>query len=353
MKYSVFSLYIVLLGLSILFFSSCNNDKPSSVVSDTISNIPTELQSLKLTSIFEDNFDAQNDFENPTGNYSCNTQDGSCSTIEGWTSLQVGNDRFHPVDDNDPNLEANFQLSMEQARGGTGKALKLYDESFGNSGQWGSDILLTKKFDQGYEDLYVEMWVKFQPNYRWHLLESGHGQNSAKILRIGHRQEGSFSSTFGSNGGYGPLTFTNIMAWASNNANEWTLLTGANRCAPQTTNYLCSDNGSGGIQGFIANDGGDRLGWAETFGDGQWHKIGMRMKLNSAPGITDGSLMIWYDDQLLGESRFIDWLGTDTMDSRLLNSVIVCGNMHNYPEPEANQFEQWYAIDDVRIFSVQ
>lgn len=330
-------------GQLLAFIDGCNAGDGSA------DSLPSELDGLTLTSIFEDNFDAHDDFENPVENYYCSAP--NCS-VSGWTSLRVV-ERFHPVDDNDPSLEANFQLSAEQARGGTGKALKLYDESYGNSGQWGSDILLSKKFDQGYNDLYVEFWVKFQPGYRWHLLEAGHGQNSAKIMRISHRQEGSFPSTYGANGSHGPMSLMNIIPQITHGENEITRLYGNRRCAPQTTNYFCSDEGSGRIIGPISNGSNTNSLWAEAFGDDQWHKIAMRMKLNSAPGVTDGSLMIWYDDQLLGVSPTIDWLGIDTTEPRLLNYVTISGNMHNYPEPEANQLEQWYALDDVRVFSIE
>ena len=330
------------------------------LVSDTMSNpdlgtppnnLPSELDGLTLTSVFEDNFDGHDDFENPEERYFCSAP--NCDVpLAGWTSLSVG-ERFHPVDANNPNLEANFQLSAEEARGGTGKALKLYDESYGNSGQWGSDILLSKKLDQGYDDLYVEFWVRFQPGYRWHLLEEGHGQNSAKMLRISHRQEGSFSSTYGANGSHGPMSLMNIIPQITRGENEMTRLYGNRRCAPQTTNYFCSDEGSERIIGGISNGNNENSTWAESFGDGEWHKIAMRMKLNSAPGVTDGSLMVWYDDQLLGESPTIDWLGAGTTGPRLLNHVTVSGNMHNYPEPEGDQFEQWYALDDVRVFAIE
>lgn len=62
---------------------------------------------------------------------------------------------------------------------------------------------------------------------------------------------------------------------------------------------------------------------------------------------------MWYDDQLLGVSPTNDLVTSDSIESRLLNYITVSGNMHNYPEPEANQFEQWYALDDVRIFAIE
>ncbi len=315
-------------------------------------SIPDELQTLTLTCIFEENFDAQPDFSNPTNNFYCRVGAGPGCTVmpTGWSDFTVSNERFHPIEQNDPSLEPNLQINSTQARGSSGKSLLLYDESFGNSGQWGSDVMLAKKLDTGYSDLYVEMWIKFQPGYRWHLVELGNGQNSAKILRIGHREPGQDGLSFGANRYNGPMAFINAMIWAqTSTGSNRAVLKASPRCDPQQTDYFCPDYNGGNIQGFLNNQGT----FAQTFGDGNWHKIGARMKLNSSPGVHDGIMMLFYDDELVVSVNDIPWRAIGSPAGTLLNSVIIGGNMHNYPEPEANMFEQWYAIDDVKIYSIQ
>ncbi len=73
------------------------------------------------------------------------------------------------------------------------------------------------------------------------------------------------------------------------------------------------------------------------------------MGLNSAPGASDDVVMVLFDNQLVGETHDVPFLGIGSPPGTLLNQVTIGGNMHNTPEPESSKFEQWYAIDDVRI----
>ncbi len=52
----------------------------------------------------------------------------------------------------------------------------------------------------GHRGLYVEYWIKFQPEYRWHFVDpgDGHGINYAKIPRKLARDRGSNGSQFSS-----------------------------------------------------------------------------------------------------------------------------------------------------------
>ncbi len=330
-------------------------------------NIPTELQSLTLTAIFEDNFDAQSDFANGLGNPNSNGTaaeacrsgfEAACATLPTCWDVFASGERFHPAIIANASAQPGLQINDFEPRGGTGKSLIIWDESYGTNSQWGSDALLGKKFLPGYDDIYAEMWIKFQPNYRWQYMETTKGINYAKVLRMSHSDSDPIST--GGNGTNAPMTILDIKVWCDDFFNgprtNRMALQAQVRCDPQETNYQCPGRNFG-LTGNISVPGvpginGDAA-FLDTFGNGEWHKIGMRMALNSAPGVEDGILMVWYDDQLVSSSTIVTFLETGAPQDHLITTVLLGGNMNNVVEPEANQFEQWYAIDDVRIFSVQ
>lgn len=334
---------------------------------EAIVNIPVELESLTLTSIFEDNFDDQVDFANSIGSpnsngtaaWACrNGAEDACESLpEGWDVYSSG-ERFHPDIIDNPSAQPGVQITDFEPRGGSGKSMIVWDESYGTNAQWGSDALLGKKFSPGYNDIYTEMWIKFQPNYRWQYMETTKGINYAKVLRMSHSDSDPIST--GGNGTNAPLTILDIKVWSDDffdgPRTNRIALQAQPRCDPQETNYRCPGRDFG-LTGNISVPGvpginGD-ASFLDTFGNGDWHKIGMRMALNSAPGVEDGILMIWYDDKLVSSSSNVTFLETGAPENHLITTVLLGGNMNNVVEPEANQFEQWYAIDDVRMFAIQ
>lgn len=318
-------------------------------------NLPPELAGLSMTLVHEDDFDDQPDFTTQAARSFCFDQSdqADCADLPaGWTDFNSW-ERWHPADLSD--AKAGLQINANSGRGGTGKSLVIWDESRGTPSMWGSDAMIGKRFETGHTDIYAEMWLQYQPGYRWHHLEpfSSRGINYTKILRISNVAPGDYPFTYGASGTNGPMALADTILWAFDQNGERTDRGRADiavRCAPHTTNYRCGADEVRGIQANLR----DTTRFEERFGNnGEWHKIGLRMKLNSAPGVADGIGMLWVDDVLQASADNVTWLGADADPDMLLNMVTFGGNMHNYPEPEAERFEQWHAIDDVRIFAIE
>ena len=346
------------IGLLLAACGSCANAAGQCVANPPIvgdDGLPAEIAALNPTLIFSDNFDSQPDFATEASvEYCINNAGNGCDRLPpNWSDYKAG-ERFHPIELNNSSLESSLQINGDQPRGSSGKSLMIWDESYGNTGQWGSDAMLGKYLPEGYKDLYVEYWIKFQPGYRWHDVEGGHGINYAKILRIGHRDEGQTPFSFSATGYNAPLMFidTIVRSVTKNNAPQYVQagVQAQLRCDPQESNYKCGTYTTAQSMNGYINDG--NTSFVESYGDGNWHKISARMRLNSSPGARDGIAMTFFDNEMVAYADDVPFLGSNSPAGTKLNQVSLGGNMHNYPEPESNQFEQWYAIDDVRIYTI-
>ncbi len=307
--------------------------------------LPPELATRTLVLLHADTFDDQDDFQNPTRRSFCSgsTRRPECDDMPaGWTGYSVA-ERWHPEDMGD-SVEAGLQINSANPRGGSGKSLVIWDESYGTPSQWGSDAMLSKRLDRAYRNVYAEYWMYFPEGYRWHHAGE-HGINYAKILRLSHVDAGDYAFSYGGDGTNDPVMIVNTHLWfvdRDGTRSERGALTGVSRCSPRATNYRCGD-WSGSIRGDVES--------VAVYGDGEWHKVGALMSAGS-PGGEDGVVTLWFDNVQVVETRNIPFLATGVSADRQINTVTFGGNQHNYPEPEEAQFEQWYAIDDVRIFAV-
>lgn len=317
------------------------------------SSLPSELDGLNASLLFETDFDDESDFANSSGNDVCWRPDNAACEVKprDWTNYYAA-ESWHPSDAQFATSEPVLSISSRFARGGVGKSMVVWDESNGGPSTWGSDAQLTKRLDSDVQDLYAQFWIRFQPGYRWHVNEtSSGGQNLSKLLRVGHDDSGpgGTSYRFGSSGGVGPLVFLDSMVWARNVngqlSNRGALLLSP-RCDPQETSYTCSGASNG--NGFFPNN----ASFEDLLGDGEWHKVAMRVKMNTSPGASDGLMAIWLDDTMLLDERGIRFKEAGSPSGLGWNSVGVGGNTHNYPENPSQRLEQWYSIDDVKVYSL-
>jgi len=172
-------------------------------------------------------------------------------------------------------------------------------------------------------------------------------------LRIGHFDGVANTSAFkgGGNGNSGPLVFLDSMVWAfdlNGVPNNRALFVVSTRCDPQESDYYCGAYGAS-KNAYLPGD----PKYHESYGDGQWHKIGMRLVMNSAPGVGDGKAMLWLDDDLIHTQDDVPFMGENSPGNVGWNMVMVGGNTHNYPEDESELLEQWYSIDDVKIYVLE
>ncbi len=326
---------------------------PDNTYNPSSDSLPSELLTENTREIFSANFDNLPDFINGYQERCEKGTEADCAkTPAGFTHYRSG-ERFHPIENNDSSKHASIEITNFQGRGGTGKSFVVWDESYGGPSTWGSDSQLTREFSAEYRDVYYEFWIKFQPGYRWAGVENGGGRDLGKISRIIHydQQPNTNIYKFFSGGVAAPVALMDI-AISTKERNgrviDRVFFNNQIRCDPQESNYKCGS----WDQNLDAFPSGEPT-FVELLGDGSWHKLGMRVTMNSAPGIRDGRLSMWIDNTLVQEDTDVPYIGLGGDPTIGWNTLMIGGNMHNLPEPESAQFEQWYAIDDVRAFSIE
>lgn len=274
--------------------------------------------------------------------------------------------------------------NADKARGGVGKSYVSYRDCYPNgSSYWSSDSILCKYLPEGYSELYVEFWICFGPNWTRELA----GMHS-KFFRIaswnGEPEE--FQAFGGGNlgpiaialhtiTGYGVRNFTALRGgphgdnyvfdssdiinppphFVSGSSGDWSLnwsddvqgrgLGGSN---PQIPNRV-----SGGFlppTGTILHD--------QVFGPAQsWTKMGFYVKMNSAPGVQDGIFRQWLNDLQVMNITGIPWIRPSATENENAkwNLVEIGGNTYcEVADPAyevADRRQEWYAIDDLKIYS--
>ncbi|PAV27035.1 hypothetical protein CF392_02545 [Tamilnaduibacter salinus] len=87
----------------------------------------------------------------------------------------------------------------------------------------------------------------------------------------------------------------------------------------------------------------------EEFYGANWRKVAFYMEMNSSPGVRDGVLKQWVDDQLIFSNENVPWMGPSSPGNRKWNIVHFGGNSHFHAYPDEDRREEWYAIDDIYI----
>lgn len=284
--------------------------------------------------LFEDNFDQQQDWI-PDTNTSCGSLETACPYVPtGWTFYRI--DEMWPA----PQYHPTIQISTENYRGTTGKGYTQWNESNkGNSGDgWGADGILAKLLDNDYQELYVRLYIKFMPGFKWGTAE----ENMLKLVRILHYDRTGSAFKFFSTGNVNPAFIFDLKKgnWGYRSVSSF-------RCDPQETVYFCPSNES--ID--YAFPGNVSFSDAGQAGDGNWHCLEFYVKMNTKSGntwLSNGEYRFWQDGKLIVED--VDKKLIYDGDSGIgWNFVGIGGNAYNIWTPETNHGEQWYAIDDVVI----
>lgn len=352
--------------------------------------------------IFEDSFDEQPDWHsgllvNDTGAY-LNDQlyngvhpatridmyqyDHLGHTIPvGWTSVRQGEQYFSPRNGY-PDAHENIEIlakHADKARDGKGKSIVFWRESHQeNRWEWNSDGILMKRLPDHLNELYVEFWITFDNNTTvnsWELT-TANDPDASKVFRVFHLMPG--YSEYGYHEGTG-ATPSYSYGW---HANQWGVRNGLHVKQGQGSGLKWADGDlagfgeGGGSRSYIAHidghgiDGGtewpldlthgstiDQTGFSliqhnQIFGQqSQWVKMAMYLKMNSAAGVPDGELIQWLNGRRLITASGIPWVKEQiTTDMPTWNRIAWGGNdfFHSYPIKDAR--EEWYAIDDIKIY---
>ena len=335
--------------------------------------------------IFEENFDDQPDWHSAMHS-SDGTQRATTHLIpEGWYSIRQ--DPTWAPSEGHPDRHESIEIlesNSDKARGGKGKSMVSWRDSY-NPGwnRWNSESMMLKYFPEGYDELYVEFWIRFSDEWtRKHV--SGVPSATSKLFRISSwNGVPSEYSAFGG-GNLGPIVLWDYTVNAYGVRNRVSF-----RGGPHGDNYDFKDGtidglprklvGSGDLNMNFRQDltgmgvdGGDPIiidritsktldmnstsavEHDQIFGAGaSWTKVAFYVRLNSKPDVTDGVFRQWINDSQIFNVETIPWIRS--VDGREVpakwNLVAVGGNDFFQIYENELRHEEWYAIDDIVIRS--
>jgi len=336
-------------------------------------NVTTSVAGV-VSLIFEDNFDSQPDWTSDDG-FTDNNNIDNFNTLDNWYfgisrpfwSPKTGYPLKHPV------AEV-LASNTDKTRNGTGKSLVFWRESVAG-GQFNSDSMQAYYFPEGADELYVEFYMTLsneliqayydgdigqtkifrayyfngdetaltnffgdtnKPGFNWDLSGKTNGFGTRNFLSYFPRGENDLRGIV--QGLPGPIMGTgDFSGWYSPAATDGIGVGGTN---PALTDYK---NDGTITSGPVAPD--------QIFGDeSQWVKVAFYLKMNSAPEVTDGEQMMWLNDQRIVHVTNIPWIRAG-FDMVKWNTVGIGGNAQFNIYPTAEQKEDWYAIDDLKIYN--
>jgi hypothetical protein len=303
--------------------------------------------------VFESNFDSNADWNVSRENDSSTSDYYECGMVGYDTNTCRTGD--YPTDWNTfrsaSNLGGSYsglhpKASIQRPPGpladhtgtGTGKALIVYNESYPASGApWPGDGILGKHFGStSYQELYIQLWVKFQPSWQW--AENGSSGGMAnptlKFFRVGHDAGGDNLYNMGSHHPW--MIFDWMNFYPSSNGYSISY-----RCDP--SDYYCESFMSSSHPNYYQyNDTPFSAGY--TFSDASWHRVAYHIKMNTA-GNSDGIMNVSLDGHEIYSKTNVQWLESGSAVPGF-NVVLFGGNSVN---PYVAQGEQWYSFDDITV----
>ncbi|WP_435103546.1 hypothetical protein [Arhodomonas sp. AD133] len=325
--------------------------------------------------LFEEDFDDQPDWTSAMHSTDRVQTTGTHIVPEGWYSIRQ-DPTWSPSmghSDRHETIEI-LARNSDKTRTGTGKSYVSWRDSIEDpQWYWASESMLSKYFPEGHDELFVRFWIRFDPDWT-PLGDTG----MSKLFRISAWDEdkGNIYKAFG-DGPNGPIMLWDYYADSYGARNKLAL-----RGHPTSEHYLMTDpkpinlprrfgNGSASlnfdsnirdlngdgvednevdslfnlvtgepVSGIVSHD--------ELWGD-KWHKIEFHVKMNSGPGVFDGVLEQWIDDQLVFRNTEMPWRGYDSTGEVKWNVVHIGGNDHFHAYSDQERREEWYAIDDILI----
>ncbi|MBK1849811.1 hypothetical protein FE845_00520 [Marinobacter sp. 1-4A] len=337
---------------------------------------------LSAEVIFEENFDDQPDWTSAM--HSSSTVQRAATDIipTGWYSIRQ-DPKWAPSTGH-PDRHETIEIlasNADKARGGTGKSFVSYRDSF-DQNYWPSESMLLKYFPVGFDQIYVEFWIRFDPNWT-RSLAGGLTGSVSKMFRISSWSEtGSEYQAF-PGGDLGPMAIWDY------SMNTYGMRAGlALRGGPHGDNYKFTQHdipdighfitpgslggfnislkshldgmGANGenpnlpdrVNGGLLKDSSGVVEHDQLFGSGDsWTKLGFFVKMNSAPDRKDGEFRMWLSDKQIIVSKKIPWIRSSNTQNQNAkwNIVAIGGNDYFRTYPDTDRHEEWYSIDDLVI----
>ncbi|WP_100640497.1 hypothetical protein [Marinobacter salexigens] len=261
-----------------------------------------------------------------------------------------------------------------RTRGGAGKSFVSWRDS--SASQFSSDGLLMKHYSEGFDQIYVEFYINFSNESvatYYDTQYGGNGTGLSKLFRIYHWDGTGDAFDYYTNninpnmiwGFEGRPTIASGYGFRNNIS----LLTRRDRTLPENKQRFIDANGVyqktlptsynpatrmpyGGVAFEDKRDGGFIDGGAvdidQVFGDEtNWTKVAFFVKMNSAPGAFDGTLIQWIDDRKSMEVNTVAWIAA-SRDMVKWTTFGIGGNDNFQKYPNSLRHEEWYAIDDIK-----
>jgi hypothetical protein len=316
------------------------------------------IKSASASTIFFESFDRQKDWSSL-----------SDKPIKRWSAFRNGEgvwDRSTGFPKHHPNIEI-LAKNKDKAFGGIGKSFVSWRESF-NPGwkQWNSDGILLKKLTRGYDELYVSFFISFSPNWTF--------EGSSKFFRMyswDPKAQSHFKYFKG--GDAGPALFSGYGAGKYGVRNMISF-----RSGPWGENYTMENKDVKGLKRGLVGLGDISLNFKEnTISDlpdlvkggniskndnipatheqvygkyPNWTKVAFYVKINSGPGINDGVMKQWINNEIVFSNANIPWVKPNKRNIMVNWNVIAFGGNDFFQAyPNKNKHEEWYAIDEIFV----
>ncbi len=328
----------------------------------TALTLPTVSASDAL--IFDAEFNKQENWapEVPSQRYRFEGETGSFPDAPqnkpGKFDFYYFSEAWHPSEY--PGMEPVAQITDDFPGYSGNRAFVMFDESYGSSGDWGADSVMTKDLGDEYNELYIEIRIKFSPDWVWADMKKGEGQSIMKLLRC-RRHSGITTrdrfSFFGEDARSGsPVAILDLKSWTTNKGNLLRPLVAIRGYTdPKFYNtgndyYDFGGEYSKMIESSVKKEGRS-LSWNDGFLDGAWHNIGMYLKMDSEAGSGDGQVKIFIDGDPVIEANNVPWRRPGDEHVKGWNECSLGGNIHNIPFDSSERHEQWYAVDTFQIYN--
>ncbi len=297
--------------------------------------------SIEAEIIFEDNFDNSPDWQSnqtvnksQSGGYDISwtqTRSDICTTLcppQGWTSYRAASSQW-----TDDRRKDTYILNSEGARGGTGKGITYNVEVSGDYGVWSGGSLDLWLGEEGYEELYIRYYLKYDINWNWTNQDNTqHCQQ--KLIRISTFNDDIWTTTYNPQQ-YGSASVnwpTLYPDWYYNASYPPAKMTMAVRKAPD---YSVDETET--VSGAV---------WPT---DDNWHSYEFYVKMNSFPGVADGIWKVWIDGNLKGERTNVEWKMAGSNTTHNWNWLMFLDNVTNASATLDSHTEMSLYMDDVVI----
>lgn len=237
-----------------------------------------------------------------------------------------------------------------------GKAFVMFEESHDEEpGMWGTDADFLIETPEKHREMFIDCYMKVNPGFLFRCIRDQDLYNSQDAVKI-FRGRDYIGGDTGVRFGFGldvDISFVvQLKASAASGANEAKIAYNIKRY-PNETNESGSDND--------IDPGSGQVPWAQTVGDGNWHRVRVRAKIEDTFGDGTGKFQVAWDDQMVLDLN-IAWLTQEPPGGANIgwNQYGWGGNMHNpyglkpsevtdYATEGVEQ-TQWIAFSKYRVF---